>query len=41
MEKDPNQNREAGDRESDDRNMIDGHVEMGRREEDVHGLLAG
>jgi hypothetical protein len=36
---DADQNRQAGDGESDDRNMIQGDVEMGRREEGIHGCL--
>jgi hypothetical protein len=36
MKNDANQNRQAGDGESDDRNMIKGHMEMGRREKGIH-----
>ena len=37
MKNDANKDRKASNAESDDRNMIQGHMEMGRREEGVHG----
>jgi len=39
MKEDADQNRKAGNGKSDDRNVIQGNVEMGRREEGVHGCF--
>ncbi len=37
MKNNADQNRQACDREADDRNVIKGHMEMGRREKVIHG----